>query len=461
MAAATAAVSASIAAAMGTSPSKSAGYGNTMLSGVMRDELNTGYLSAHDRDRGTRSPGGWLGEQPVVTMAVLKPPPLDASMLSMRPPPKSILKKRASDNAVNYSRERAAGMVTSVALASAGPGGMSSAYGGSSASTAAAAAAAESGDGLISPSAISAVSTNNGSRASSILSSMDGNVHPMVVSNMDDEEVNRIFTPPTDHRAKLVTHSPPPTHPQQHLVRKESSSPPSSEPSSSEDEEDEDDQDEEDEEVSPISPTSLSVPTIVEELEPISTPSSTSPKTGDNKIETAATTAAAATSEPYSSSVNGPEVSPDVTPGVQSNNAYTYRSLGSVNHNDNDLSQAELLNNEMISVSARAQELAKQYYGSSPGQQGGSSGGQSGKGRQQPGQEREAGQGKKRSIGFMDRIEVIPVYRKSEYNRQSDKHATFRILTSDLKTEIRDELNTYKMREMAVHVDSMCNTAFH
>ncbi|KAF9923636.1 hypothetical protein FBU30_006359 [Linnemannia zychae] len=66
-----------------------------------------------------------------------------------------------------------------------------------------------------------------------------------------------------------------------------------------------------------------------------------------------------------------------------------------------------------------------------------------------------------RTIGFTDKIEIIPAYRKSEYNRQSDKYATFKNLTPDLKCEIRDELNTYKMREMAVHIESMGNTAFH
>ncbi|KAG0279390.1 hypothetical protein BGZ95_001368 [Linnemannia exigua] len=66
-----------------------------------------------------------------------------------------------------------------------------------------------------------------------------------------------------------------------------------------------------------------------------------------------------------------------------------------------------------------------------------------------------------KTIGFTDTIEIIPAYRKSEYNRRSDKFATFKNLTPDLKIEIRDELNAYKMREMAVHVESMGNTAFH
>ncbi|KAF9321963.1 hypothetical protein BG003_009281 [Podila horticola] len=67
----------------------------------------------------------------------------------------------------------------------------------------------------------------------------------------------------------------------------------------------------------------------------------------------------------------------------------------------------------------------------------------------------------RRSINFLDTIEIIPAHRKSDYNRRSDKNATFKILTADMKSEIREELNSYKMREMAVHIDSMGNTAFH
>ncbi|KAG0249825.1 hypothetical protein BG011_008911 [Mortierella polycephala] len=67
----------------------------------------------------------------------------------------------------------------------------------------------------------------------------------------------------------------------------------------------------------------------------------------------------------------------------------------------------------------------------------------------------------RKTLSFMDTIEIIPAHRKSEYNRRSDKDATFRILTPDLKTEIRDELNTFKMSEMTVHVESMKYTTFH
>ncbi|KAG0088173.1 hypothetical protein BGZ92_006532 [Podila epicladia] len=67
----------------------------------------------------------------------------------------------------------------------------------------------------------------------------------------------------------------------------------------------------------------------------------------------------------------------------------------------------------------------------------------------------------RRCINFLDTIEIIPAHRKSDYNRRSDKNATFKILTADMKSEIREELNSYKMREMAVHIESMGNTAFH
>ncbi|KAF9186008.1 hypothetical protein BGZ50_002671 [Haplosporangium sp. Z 11] len=68
---------------------------------------------------------------------------------------------------------------------------------------------------------------------------------------------------------------------------------------------------------------------------------------------------------------------------------------------------------------------------------------------------------RRKTLSFIDTIEIIPVYRKSEYNRRSDKNAAFRNLTPDLKTEIRDELNTFKMSEMTVHVESMKYTTFH
>ncbi|KAF9111111.1 hypothetical protein BGX27_005370 [Mortierella sp. AM989] len=69
--------------------------------------------------------------------------------------------------------------------------------------------------------------------------------------------------------------------------------------------------------------------------------------------------------------------------------------------------------------------------------------------------------GRRKSISFTDAVEIIPMHCKSEYNRRSDRNATFRVLTPGLKAVIREELNDYKMREMAVHVRSMGNTTFH
>jgi hypothetical protein len=62
---------------------------------------------------------------------------------------------------------------------------------------------------------------------------------------------------------------------------------------------------------------------------------------------------------------------------------------------------------------------------------------------------------------FSDDIEVAATYRKSEYNRRPDDDLTFRRLTPQLKSQIREELNQYKKSEMAVHADSVHNTCFH
>ncbi|KAG0211882.1 hypothetical protein B0O80DRAFT_43427 [Mortierella sp. GBAus27b] len=128
----------------------------------------------------------------------------------------------------------------------------------------------------------------------------------------------------------------------------------------------------------------------------------------------------------------------EFTPGVQSNLYRTSQSGGEKPRRDQELSQAEMLDMEMISISTRDSK-GNQGRQSAPQQEG----------------------PRRRSINFLDTIEIIPAHRKSDYNRGSDKHATFRMLTPDLKSEIRDELNTYKLREMPVHVDSMRNTAFH
>lgn len=65
------------------------------------------------------------------------------------------------------------------------------------------------------------------------------------------------------------------------------------------------------------------------------------------------------------------------------------------------------------------------------------------------------------SINFNETVEILPTFRRSEYNRRPDTNATFRKLTPKLKMEIREELNTYKKHEMPVHESSLRNTCFH
>ena len=55
---------------------------------------------------------------------------------------------------------------------------------------------------------------------------------------------------------------------------------------------------------------------------------------------------------------------------------------------------------------------------------------------------------------FAETVEVLPTFRKSEYNRKPDANATFKNLTPQMKNEIREELNTFKKTEMAVHEES-------
>ncbi|KAI8925566.1 hypothetical protein BC831DRAFT_460477 [Entophlyctis helioformis] len=64
-------------------------------------------------------------------------------------------------------------------------------------------------------------------------------------------------------------------------------------------------------------------------------------------------------------------------------------------------------------------------------------------------------------ILFAETVEVLPTFRKSEYNRKPDANATFKNLTPQLKVAIREELNTFKKHEMSVHEDSLRNTCFH
>ncbi|KAG0020097.1 hypothetical protein BGZ80_004787 [Entomortierella chlamydospora] len=255
-------------------------------------------------------------------------------------------------------------------------------------------------------------------RASSTVSSiLESDVHPMAPVDENSPD-SKPFTLPTDHRAKLVTNSPPPppTHPEE-----EPSSPP-------------DDSDSE----------------LVNPLDDLLLPEHSKGSSSSSSGSGNSNGSRSKTGDSYSSQ-KGASTPSDYRPGMQSNQAY--RSRG------DDISQAEMLNDEMMSVGARAQDLARQYYGYGSvtsgrrgSQQGVSSAADTNGGR---------GTGTRRSIAFHDRIEVIPAYRKADYNRQSDKNVTFKILTPEMRCDIRDELNNYKMREMAVHVDSMTNTAFH
>ncbi|GJJ78303.1 hypothetical protein EMPS_10662 [Entomortierella parvispora] len=307
--------------------------------------------------------------QPHITMAVPKRPPQDARTLAHLPPPKSILKKRLSVDSTGTP----SGSVTSASLAGAGPGGVNSTTG--------------SGG-------------NDGTAADAL---GPDTVHPMATADMDVADISLLT--PTDHRARLLTHSPTPNHPQQHVMGQEDQ---------------------------------LGVQLA-------------------HKL-----------AERYYTSAQGAAIPPDFTPGVQPNSSYRggerlAGAVGPVSHppmaaaaasSQDMISQDEMLTQQMLSqqvfgISARAQDLASQYY-SGNGPVGG-----------QMQQQNSGGGQKRRQINFLETVEIIPAHRKSDYNRQSDKHATFKVLTPDLKSEIRDELNTYKMREMAVHVESMGNTAFH
>ncbi|TPX62061.1 hypothetical protein PhCBS80983_g00617 [Powellomyces hirtus] len=60
----------------------------------------------------------------------------------------------------------------------------------------------------------------------------------------------------------------------------------------------------------------------------------------------------------------------------------------------------------------------------------------------------------RRILNFAETVEVLPTFRKSEYNRKPDGNATFRKLTPQMKVQIREELNTFKKHEMPVHEQS-------
>jgi hypothetical protein len=60
----------------------------------------------------------------------------------------------------------------------------------------------------------------------------------------------------------------------------------------------------------------------------------------------------------------------------------------------------------------------------------------------------------KKILLFAETVEVLPTFRKSEYNRKPDATATFKNLTQQMKVDIREELNTFKKEEMDIHPDS-------
>ncbi|KAG0375764.1 hypothetical protein BGX24_008687 [Mortierella sp. AD032] len=331
-----------------------------------------------------------------VKMAVPKAPPQDPHI--SRPPPKSILKKRPSE--INTTAAAAADDANSGATTS----------GDSSATSASTAAAAAGASATASANANGGVG-RRGSDYDQMMSSET--VHPMATADMDVKDISLLT--PTDHRARLLTHSPTPNHPQQHLVNSSNNSGDN-----------------------PILMGGAGSPM----------PSNNSDNTnnGVNKMSPSMS----------SQGSRGAAIPPDFTPGVQSNSYYKdrggERGQGTVG---DYISQDELLTQQMVGISSRAQDLANQYYGNTQNSQ-------TCRSASVPIASAAAGAGgRRRSINFLETIEIIPAHRKSDYNRQSDKHATFKILTPDMKSEIRDELNTYKMREMAVHVESMANTAFH
>ncbi|CAO3572279.1 unnamed protein product [Mortierella alpina] len=300
-------------------------------------------------------------------------------------------------------------------------------------------------------------------------------VHPMAPT---DSSVDLSLLPPRNHRASLVTRSPVPHHPSQQQQQM-------------------------------LSPSwSSNVGTQASPIPARLRPQQSFGPSGRNALPTSAGSPRMPTKlgSPISADQRymsqGAAIPPDFTPGVQAN---TYqdrggeRSQGAVYDAgiavapDNTLMSprfAQMQQPMMMYISPRAQDLSVQYYGAANQdpfsqqmlqgrfQYHGSSSQQNSMmddpmvTAQQSsevlmmesygGTSSEGGNGMqnvsslaRKSLSFMDAIEIIPAHRKSEYNRRSDKNATFRILTPDMKSEIRDELNTYKMREMAVHVDSM------
>ncbi|KAF9580772.1 hypothetical protein BGW38_002446 [Lunasporangiospora selenospora] len=356
---------------------------------------------------------GLTGGLSNVTLAKLKAPPQSPRRLSLRPQPKSILKKRLSD-AIPLED----GDVTSATIANAGnpdgavPATSLTAETSSSSSSTVAVSQTTSLDVPEMPQA-TASSPRSSSRAS-ILNSE--NVHPMASPAKTNPEA---VLPYPDHRARLLTHSPKPSHKEAFIT------PPNEE--------------ENEEATASTNDNSNTRATGLPAIDIKTTETAPSAETS--------TSAPVATGQ--SSPSKGAAIPLDFTPGMQSN---TSRNRTSERSQDM-ISQDEMLTLEMMSLGARAQDAPVGYY-SPMGSRKSSNTEGFGLGLDERG-------GKRRSINFLDRVEVIPAHRKAVYNRQSDKRATFKVLTPDMKGDIRDELNNYKLREMAVHVESMGNTAFH
>ncbi|KAF9910912.1 hypothetical protein BX616_010745, partial [Lobosporangium transversale] len=428
MAAATAAVSASIAAALGTSP-RNKNNQLDQLGHLDPETRPTHHEERHEEDHESSSEEerAWPGDNFYVVMAIPKESSQDPISLAKRLPTKSILKKRLADAAnINAQNNN---VVAPAAIARVEASN--------------APVADVNGAELIAPIATKSERMTK----SPILGSED--VHPMATADMSAEEIKNLKMS-TDHYAELITHSPTPSHPQPQEERSRS---PQGEPFATI--------------PSTSSPSSFSLSTdrssqetIVDDADPRSCLNYNEAAMDHQKLM-----------GPYSSSPKGAAIPPDSTPGIQSNSSHRSRPTGgwvqaAVIPEGGELSQAEMLDNEMVSINQGlnySNNFDNNYSyklqrngtidSNSSNNRGENSSQQFGYDQIQDQGQGHPGQDKRRSINFMDRIEIIPVYRKNEYDRQSDKHATFLVLTPELKNEIREELNTYKLREMPVHVD--------
>ena len=70
--------------------------------------------------------------------------------------------------------------------------------------------------------------------------------------------------------------------------------------------------------------------------------------------------------------------------------------------------------------------------------------------------------GSSKKLSFnLSNTSVADTYSKADYNRKPPPNMTFQRLDNKLRTEIREELNTFKRHEMRVHRESSQNTVFH